>query len=628
MGLYQSFPQVFVTNSPALLAQGKTVDSLAIGQIGVLDAKTYLAVTAPTYAKNKALKAVWGTPNISNGDFFGAPNENEYSKLIKGKLIKSFRAKAAQRGQTPVYTLGWSGDVSDTDTLSAKTGEIKTLWVKLSGSVIDRLYSTQGVTKQIVLEGPCVDNCTFTCESIPCPDMAEQIVKAVSSDKDLKKFIRAKSLISCTPALTPPVETTCYKFMLTVCDTGDAAALGIVSAQFPDENIVLVSRSGALSTYGVVKDANVAPAAYTQTGVFVPDCATCPADYTLIPEAKTFQVKTQTGVLNAAVALAFAAETSITLVNSDPQFNTYLVTFPVATSSATVLAAAGVAGYIAIELGVQQNICQQTVPTSIAWSADGTLNKQARSFRITLLDSVCGTDRLADVQAAYPNLVVSLVSALGDCVHTYETSVVSNCYEVGCGVENIVFVAPASFENAQWIEVVPAVVDPAPACKCGVIFETAFFHTPTGECSFDAFPYENDVVHIQISQYNPDFNADPCEADWVVKQIRGVKYPQGHGQYIRKREQESKMYDLRHRSTDAVVRELEGYSLQADPTKFYDEYVLEFDTVWFTAGGWSEKYSQSFSLFFYVPEGQGGQIETLFNSYLTSAGIEEDGAVI
>lgn len=628
MGLYQSFPQVFVTNSPALLAQGKTVDSLAVGQIGVLDAKTYLAVTAPTYAKNKALKAVWGTPNISNGDFFGAPNENEYSKLIKGKLIKRFRANAAKRGQTPVYSLGWSGDVSDTDTLRAKSGEIKTIWVKLTGAVIDRLYTTQGLIKQIVLEAPCIDNCDDTCANVPCPDMSKQIVAAVARDSDLNKFIRTKSTISCVPALTPPVETDCYKFIITVCDTGDSSALGILGAQFPNEKITLIRRAGALSTYGVTKDANVAPASFTQTGVFVPDCPTCPVGYTLIPEAKTFQVRTPNGVLAAAVNAAFAGETSTTLINSGPQFNTFIVTFPVATDSATVVAAADLAGYVATEIGIQANICQQAVPVTTPWAADGILKKQAKAYRLTLLDSVCGTNRLAALQAAYPKLVISVVNAAGVCVHTYETNVNSNCYQVGCGIENIVFVPPVIFEGAEWKEVIVPAAIPAPDCKCGVLFETAFFHTPTGECSFDAFPYENDVVHIQISEYNPDFNSYACEPTWVVKQLRGVQYPQGHGQYIRQREKESKMYDLRHRSADAVVRELEGYSLQADPTKYYDEYVLEFDTVWFTAGGWSEKYSQSFSLFFYVPEGQGGQIETLFNSYLTSAGIEEDGAVI
>lgn len=630
MGLYQSYMQVFVTNSPALLAEGKTVEGLAVGQIGILDASTYKAVTAPTYAKNKALKAVWGTPNTENlvGDFFGPPNENEYTKLIKGKLIKRFRAKAAKRGQTPVYSLGWSGDVSDTDTLFAKPGEIKNLWIKLSGTIIDRLYTTQGLTKQIVLEAPCVDDCVDTCLDVPCPDLALQIVKKVAQDRDLRKFIRAKSLVSCDPAIAAPTTTPCYKFALSVCDTGDQAALGMVQAQYPNEQVTIKSRSGATTTYTVTKDVNTAPAAFTQTGVFIPECPTCPAAFTLIAEAKVFQIRTPEGTLLAAVQGAFTGETSTTLVNKGPQFVTYMVTFPTNTSSVAVVAAADAAGFVAVEIGIQSDICQQTTPTSNPWVADGTLVKQELAYRITLLDSVCGTDRLADLQAAYPDNVVTLVNAAGSCVHTYETKEVSDCYEVGCGVEDIKFKVPDLFEGAEWKAVPPAPLADGSTCKCGVQFETAFFHTPTGECSFDAFPYENDIVYIQISNYNPDFNADACEGEWAVKQLRGVEFPQGHGQYVRKLEQESKMYDLRFRSNDAVVRELEGYSLQADPNKYYDQYVLEFDTKWFTAGGWSEQYTQSFSLMFFVPEGQGQQIETALNSYVTSAGIEEDGAAI
>lgn len=628
MGLYQSYLQAFVTNSPAILAEGKTVDSLAVGQIGFVDAKTHKAVTAPTYAKNKAIKAVWGTPNIDNGNFFGAPNENEYTQLIKGKLITGVRAKAAQRGQTPVYSLGWSGDVSDTDTLSIKPGEIKNLWIKLTGTIIDRLYTTQGLVKQIVLENDCIDNCDPSCDTVSSPQLAYQIVDKVSKDKDLRKFIRLTSVVECTPALDAPVETTCYKFAITVCDTGDSAALGVLSAQYPDEDITLKSRNGALSTYGVVKDANVAPAAYSQTGVFVPECATCPAAYTLIPEAKVFQVRTPDETVVADVQAAFTGETSVTLINTDPQFNTFAVTFATTVDSETVVTAGETAGFVVTEIGVQKDICQQTTPTTVAWAADGTLQKQERDFRITLLDSVCGTDRLADLQAAYPDLTIAVVDAAGDCVHTYETTVTSKCYEVGCGVENIEFTPPAIFEGAEWKEVKPAGPAEDAECKVGVLFETAFFHKATNECTFDAFPYENDIVHIQVSNYNPDFNADPCETNWVFKQLRGVKYPQGHGQYVRDIEKKSKMYDLRFRSTDNVVRELEGYSLQADPSKYYDEYVLSFDHKWKTAGGWAEQYTDSYNVHFFVPEGQGAQIEAVLNSYVTSAGIEEDGAAL
>lgn len=623
MGLYQSYQQVFVTNSPALLAEGKTVDSLATGQIGFLDAKTYKALVAPTYAKNKAIYAVWGTPDVNVGEFGGVPNENEYSKIIKGKLVKKLRAKKAQRGVTPVYTIGWSGDVSDTDTLFARTGESKDLFIKLSGTVIDRLYSKNGLIKGFKTTPACTDDCSDLCSDVSCPDLAQQLVDQINSDKDFRKFIRAKALISCV-GVTPPATTPCYKFAITVCDTGDDRSLGILQAQYPDLDIDVISRNGALTTYGVVRDANTLPAAFSNVPVIVPDCPSC-ALGTLIPEAMVFEVRTPNGVLPAAVQAAFSDEGAVVLLNNGPQFATYTVTFPVGTDESDVVAEADAANYVATFVGTKRNICQLPA-VNVTWAADGTLLKQAKAYRLTIADSICGENRLADLQAAFPELVVSIVDATGECVHTYETTVNSNCYADGCAIEEIKFVTPPMFEGAQWKEVVPAPGEGE--CKCGIQIETAFVNRTTNDCTFDSFPYENDIVHVQVSNYNPDFNADPCEGEWAFKQIRQVQYPQGHGAYIQRLEKESKQYDQRFRSFEPVVREVQGYSLQADPTKFYDQYVLEFDTKWKSSGGWSEDYTQSFHLNFFVPEGTGAAIERALNSYITSAGIEEDGAAI
>lgn len=627
MGLYQSYQQVFVTNSPAILAQGSTVDALAVGQVGILDAKTYTGQTAPTYAKNKALYVVWGTPDVNLGDFGGAPNENEYSKLIKGKLIRKFRSKHAQRGITPLYSVGWSGDVSDTDTLFSNPGESKNLFIKLTGKAIDRLYSTQGLTKVFKTTPAPIGDCDDACAAVKCPDIATQLVDQISKDKDFKKFIRAKALIECSPAPTPPTTATCYIFDVIVCDDGTDRALGNIQAAFPAEKVFVLSRNNAMTTYRVIKDANVAPANYTTTDTFIANCTSCPTGFTFTAQAKVYQIKTPNGTSAANVNAAVTGEIATTLINTDPEFNTFLSTFPVATTDAALQAEFAAAGYIGSLIGIQSAICQQTTPTSYTWAANGTLTKQAKVYRITLADTICGTNRLTELQAAYPLLVVTLVDGAGSCVHTYETSVYSNCYATGCAIESITWVDPAPYQGAFW-EPVPVAIDADATCKCGIQLETSFFNTVTGDCAFDAFPYENDVVHIQVSNYDPNFNASPDVPQWKFKQLRQVQYPQGHGQYVRQLEKESKEYDHRSRSYDAVVREVQGYSLQADPNKFYDEYTLEFETKWKTAGGWAEEYSQTFHLVFYVPEGTGQQIETAFNTYVTSAGIQEDGTAI
>lgn len=626
MGLYQSYQQVFVTNSPALLASGKTVDSLAIGQIGILDGRTYVSTTAPTYATNKALYFVWGTPDITLGDFGGMPNENEYTKLIKGKLIKGFRAKKAKRGQTPVYTVGWSGDVSDTDTLFAKAGQSKSLFIKLTGTIIDRLYDKQGIIKEFVTVPACTDECSDTCADVLCDDLAYQLADQINSDKDFSKFIRAKAIVSCT-GVTPPVETTCYKFKLDVCDTGDDTALGLVQSFYPDEDISVTGRYGSTTSYGVVEDTNAAPADFLGYTNVAPDCGTCPAGYTHQVAAKVFDVSLNTSQAYPGSLPGFISHGLVDAHGGKDHYVTLVD--PDQDSAAFIAAVAAVAGGDSATFTLsQKEKCIQTDPVAIEWLADGTLSKQTQAYRITLADDVCGVNRLADLQAAYPDLTVSVVDSSGTCVHTYATEVESNCYETGCAIESITFVKPAVFEGVSWV-LVPAAGPAVDAeCQCGVQIETSFFHRTTNECTYNAFPYENDVVHVQISNYNPDFNADPCEGEWAVKQIRQVQYPQGHGAYIQKLEQESKGYDGRTRAYDPVVRQAQGYSLQADPQKFYDQYVLEFDTKFFTSGGWSEQYTESFSLSIFVPEGAGEALEAAVNGYLASAGINEDGVVL
>lgn len=623
MGLYQSYQTVFVTNSPSLLASGQTVDSLGVGQIGIMDPKTNTATTTPTYAKNKALKLVWGTPNVNAGEFAGVPNENEYTKLIKGKKILSFRSKAAVHPHTPVYTVGWSGDVADTNTLFANPGEGKSLFIKLTGTIIERLYSPQGVVKEFVITPACLNACTDSCGTTDCTLIAADLVNQINGDKDFSKFIKAKSLVTCNPSTSPTV-TNCYQFTLSICDTGDDAALGIVQAEYSGFTITRQSRVGSTSTYLVTLQVNTAPSAFTSQNVFIADCPTCPTGYTFTASANVFQVTIPAG---GSAPSGLPGQIAASLISAGPQFSVYYVTTATTQSQSAFIAAAVTAGYSAVFIGVKSQVCQQTSATTTSWVAGNVLNQQTATYIITLADSLCGTNRLAELQAAYPALTISVVNSAGSCVHSYTTTVNSNCYLPGCAIDQITFTAPNVYQGAEWI-LTPAAVAAGTTCLCGIQLETAFFNVQTNECTFDAFPYENDIVHIQISNYNPDYNADPCIGQWAVKQIRQVQYPQGNGQYIQHREQESKAYDKRTRSWDPVVRQVQGYSLQADATKYYDEYVLEYEVDFYTSGGWAEKYSETFSLCLYVPEGQGSAIENAINSYLTSAGIEENGTAI
>jgi len=184
----------------------------------------------------------------------------------------------------------------------------------------------------------------------------------------------------------------------------------------------------------------------------------------------------------------------------------------------------------------------------------------------------------------------------------------------------LVFPNLASFEGVSWTAVSST---PSTTAQAGVIIETAFVNRVTGDCTFDYYPYEADTIHIQVSEYNADYNGNPCEDRWPVTELQGVKYPVGVGQYVRLQEQKSLSYFLKERSVDPAVREAEGFKFNTDPNLYYDEYTLEFDFK-YKVLGWSQEYQDSYHLTVYFPEGQGSNFENAILTYASSIGNDVD----
>jgi hypothetical protein len=623
--LNQSFRQVFVTNSPALLAQGTTVD-LAIDQIGIFDANTYEATVNPTYAKNKALVIAHGTPDLSYLPLMaGIANETEKSKLIKGKLITGWRGKKAHRGQSQIVTIGYDG-ADTTKTLFGKHNEHKTLYVKLTGSPISKLFSPQGITRMFTVDTGCLTDCEDSCAPLNCDKIADQLISEIKADKFIGKFLRATKLQHCSPAPVTIPSSDYKKYCVSQCDGGDGVSLGIVQAQYPTLKVVSKSRKDNISTYEVTQLASLpAPAPLSNAGLtMIVDCPTCPTGYTLVPEAKVFEVKVKCGEVPA-----LTSQISTQLVNSEVAVDTHIVYVDINATTQTVIDSAESAGCVLVNyIGTSRNICKLDTPSTTAWEVCGTCKKYSQCYQITLQDSVCGTDHLAELQAAYPNLVITLDSnPTQGCVHLYKTEIESQCVGDPCSIESLVFQCPNAFRGISWVKCPDASVGVTGNCVCGIKLESAFVNRTTNECLYDYFPYDADGVHIQVSEFNPDYNGSPCEGTWPITVLQEMEYPSGYGWYVAKEEEKSLSYWLRERSVDPAVRQAEGYHLATQFNKYYDEYTLEFDFKYHVLG-WSEKYEDSYHLVFYVLEGQGKQLENAINEYITSSNINLDPVVL
>lgn len=624
--LNQSFKQVFVTNNPTLLASGQTVENLAVGQIAILDGKTYVSTTSPTYAKNKALFVVHGTPDMSGGPLMdGQYDQNEYSKRIIGKTITAFRGKAAKRGQHQIITIGNSGSVSDTDTISAKNGEQRHLYITLTGTPIDKLFSMQGITRHYIAEFPIDSDCTDICASVDPRFVADEFIKQINTDTMINRLVRASRIEQCDTPVTYTTQSV-YKFQLRVADAQDDVALGYVQSQYPSDVVTRIGVEGIISVYEIQNTTGSTPAAFSNDDITViTNCDVCPSGYTKTAGGFVYEIKRADAGTSGAndtvktdYGISGSAESS-TRVNYEGGVSTYIIV-----SGTAINAAVGVDDYRFV--GESRGTCVITTPGTFDWGNVGTLTQYGKVYRITLADDECGENRLADLQAALPSYVISVVDASGTCVHTYETTVYSNPVDDTCSYNSVQFVAPPAFEGSPWVAVEPTV--DGTGCLVGIRLETAFVNRVTNDCTFDYFPYESEAVFVTASTFDPVYNDSPfAHADWVVKNIQSVQFPQGFGAHIRELEKKSLDYALKTRSFDPVLRESQGFSFQAIPYRYYDEYQLDFEYS-VMVGGWAQRETYKYTLIVYFPEGNGKAFETAVNGYLASANINIDPVVL
>jgi hypothetical protein len=408
-------------------------------------------------------------------------------------------------------------------------------------------------------------------------------------------------------------------YNLAIADNGDDASLAAVQVQYVGFTVTRIARSGIISTYEIVKT-GAAPAAFTNAGLFViNDCGVCPAGYTLNADGYIYVLvrpdagdATALTAVSTAYSIAAAGESTARILRDAPNgLSTYIIV-----SNTANQAAIGANDEITF-LGEANGRCVLTTPTTTAWSDVGDLYAFPKEYFITLQDNVCGVSRLTELQAYYPDLtIVQEADGPVDCIHQYSTTILSEPVAIDCAVDELVYPAIPAFGNAEWT---PAATPAGATVQAGVLIETAFVNRITGDCTFEYFPYEADTVHIQVSEYNADYNASPCEDRWPITEIQSVQYPQGVGARVREEEKKSLSYFLHERSMDPAVREAEGYALQTNPQTYYDQFTIEYDFK-YKVGGWSETYTDSYHQVIYVPEGSGASLQQALITYAESVG--------
>jgi hypothetical protein len=208
-------------------------------------------------------------------------------------------------------------------------------------------------------------------------------------------------------------------FNLTLFDNGDFTSLGKVQAQYPTFKVVKTDRiNDEQSVYTIIAPAGTSLDAYvTSLAQILKGCEDCPAGYSEI----------EAGVVYS-VAIEDEGNDLTTTVDDLPGFVTgsvvktgqvgstgyYTVVVDNALTDAEIAAFIAVAGAkstaIITLIGDVNAVCENTTEVETSWVAGKTCTAIEKLFTITLADDECGNDKLAELQAQYPDLSIAVLT--------------------------------------------------------------------------------------------------------------------------------------------------------------------------------------------------------------------------
>jgi hypothetical protein len=387
--------------------------------------------------------------------------------------------------KTAEATVGFNGINSDTISFSGGThqtfsfrfwGESLTM-LGIPSNQVDINYSF------VPLKGTESDCGADACEAVACTPIVEEGIigllnyKIGSGDLTVGDFATIKPIYDTECAPTLPTDLVSY-YTLAKCDTGSDADLAELQASVTNANaygsVERISRVGGTSTYKVATTNGAVPAAnFTpKDATFLKGCAACPAGFTTLPAGHVYYVRLEdngVAVGGTVETLANAVAGSATRIASDGDLGIYnvLLTAQLSETDRATFITANPTAQVGYEGFEEKGLCKSPAGTPVTWTAAGTANIGTQTYRIIVKDTECGTTRLAELQAAYPELTITEVAESDShCRRIYETSVKTNVVVEGCDTfELIQSSAPSDYMGESWYKIASAA--PSADCKCG-----------------------------------------------------------------------------------------------------------------------------------------------------------------
>lgn len=340
--------------------------------------------------------------------------------------------------------LGYNGIEPDT-AITLTRADRKKITVEVSGELVGMF----GYPENKFLASAWLDPKKFygtelcetgdNCEAVNARPYVLEAIEDLR-ETQLRGGVKLSELIDITPvdestgAVAPTTEPRYYQ-SLSVNDQGDQASLTRVQLQYPNNKIVRKSHVGINSVYETITETNALLADYVQSSsdIFVKSCEDCPAIYDEVVGGVVYSVKLEDDGVDLSTTVdnlpGYVAGTvkklgqfdgrgvySILLDDelTDAEITTFLATNAItATAQITYL-------------GEAPDVCATDANAAIEWVLGDTCEVAIQNYTLVLADNECGENRLAELQAHYPDNNITVADSIASTVTLTGTSGTAN----------------------------------------------------------------------------------------------------------------------------------------------------------------------------------------------------------
>lgn len=199
---------------------------------------------------------------------------------------------------------------------------------------------------------------------------------------------------------------------VTVTDDGTSNAQAEVQSFYSPRQVVLTDHSNGVSIYTIlhlVSDVLVNYVVVTPT-IYPKGCEDCLATYAEITGGIVYHVNLEdngTDLTATVQALPGAVAATAAKFGNDEGFGAYSVVLDNALTAGelTTFLTSNPAAQVAV-IGTTEDVCNKSTTVTVVPVDGDSCYAQTQTYTLQLKDNECGESRLAEVQAAYPDLTV------------------------------------------------------------------------------------------------------------------------------------------------------------------------------------------------------------------------------